>query len=344
MIDHPNSVRVQSDLGEVTTGALSAAGAVTRASKGWHNWVKAGLITLSALGGGTAATITAVSAVVGYKAVKPQRRLPATPLQSPLLTPEQVLFKSTDGLSLNGYFYLTREAKNTLVMCHGFHGAAQDIHEAALAAQAAGYNAFTFDFRGSGASQGKHTSVGFWEVQDVIGAINYLKTRPEVDPERIVAYGVSMGGATVIMAAERCKDIKAVITDSSFASLKTLLRVNFPYFYRLPRFPFAGPAVLFSHFFAKTVRKKIEPAQSLQSMGEKGHSIPILIIHGELDKGIPVSEAFTLFEAAQGPKELWIIPQAEHAALMYCERSEYLNRIGEFLEKHLPNQISSLPL
>src|SRR5690349_17182209 len=90
---------------DVVEVAQTAAEVMSRAGRNWQNWVKAGLIAFSALGGGTAATVTAVSAVVGYKAVKPQRRTPASTLDSPILPPQQISFNSLDGLALNGYFY-----------------------------------------------------------------------------------------------------------------------------------------------------------------------------------------------------------------------------------------------
>lgn len=320
------------DMAEVATVAVEA---VSRAGRNWRLWAKAALIAFSALGGGTAATVTAVSAVVGYKAVKPQRRTPASALESPILPPEQVTFQSVDGLALNGYFYPNLSSRKSLIMCHGFHGAAHDIHEAALVVQAAGYNAFTFDFRGCGASGGSHTSVGYFEVLDVIGAVEYIKTRPEIDPDKIAVYGYSMGGATAIMAAQRCPDIRALVTDCAFASLDTVLSVNFRYFYRLPKFPFARTAVWWSRRFAKIGKLKIDPVASQHEMAKEGRAIPHLIIHGGKDPAIPLTESHILHEAAPGPKELWIVPEAGHVVAATHDRAEYMSRIDQFLDTHL---------
>jgi len=322
------------DVAEVANAAVEV---VSQAGRNWRAWVKGGLIALSALSGGTAATVTAVSAVVGYKAVKPQRRTPSAALDSPTLPPVQVSFQSTDGLTLNGYFYGNLAAREAIIICHGFHGAAHDMHEATVSVQAAGYNALTFDFRSCGSSGGKHTSVGFWEVQDLIGAVNYLKTRPEIDPERIGVYGVSMGGSTAIMAAERCPAIKAMVTDCAFASLDTILSVNFRHFYRLPPFLFSRTAVWWSRRFARIGGKKVEPIESLQQMSREGRAIPHMVIHGGSDRTIPCSEAKLLYEAATGPKELWIVPEADHVVGMYYDREEYVARIARFLAPYLKN-------
>ncbi len=322
------------DVVEVASVAVNAAVAMGRAGRRWRMWAKAGIIAFSALGGGTAATVTAVSAVVGYKAVKPQRRIPASALKSPVLPPEQITFTSADGLTLNGYFYPNLAAREAIIMCHGFHGAGHDLHEAALDVQAAGYNALTFDFRGCGASGGKHTSVGFWEVQDVLGAVEYLKSRPEVDPERIGAYGISMGGATVIIAAQRCPDIKVLVTDCAFASLDTIISTNFRYFYRLPTFPFSRTAVWWSRRFAKIVNQNVDAVAALNQLGAEGRVIPHLIIHGGKDRAIPVSEAHLLYAASPGPKELWINPEADHVVGAYHNRADYVSHIDGFLRTH----------
>src|SRR3954453_3891987 len=83
----------------VLSGDLSSS--IARASKGKSGWTKAGLVTLSALSGASAAGITAVSAFVGYKVVKPIRRVlieeetpPAAPPFAGQLPRQKVTFKS----------------------------------------------------------------------------------------------------------------------------------------------------------------------------------------------------------------------------------------------------------
>ncbi len=310
-------------------------GAVAQARKDWDGWVKASVIALSALSGASAAGVTAVSAFVGYKVVRPARRKhgEAEEILPAQLPPEKVQFKSADGkLNLCGYFYPSPQSKAGIILCHGFHGGAVDTHKPALFAQAHGYNALTLDFRGCGESEGGTTSVGFWEVEDLLGAIDYLKSRPEVDPERMALYGYSMGGAVAILAAERNPLIKAVVTDAAFASLDSLLLVNFRYFYRLPAFPFRHTAVWWSRRFNNTMGKRVDPVEALKKMRAEGRRLPHLIIHGGKDLSIPVSDAHVLYEHSPGPKHLWILPQAAHVVGSYLDPQEYMNRISVFLD------------
>ncbi len=305
-----------------------------------RHWAKKSIITASALSGVCAAGVTAVSAFVGYKVVKPARRVlnhaeahEAT-ADFGQLAPEKVVFKSAQGgLQLTGYFYRSNASKAAIILSHGFHGGAVDIHKPALYAQAAGYNAFTFDFRGCGESDGKTTSVGFYEVEDLLGAIEYVKQRPEVDPERIALYGISMGGAVAIMAAARCSLVKALITDCAFSSLNGLLSENFRHFYRLPHFPFRHTAVWWSSWFSHTVgqTKHIDPTKALRRMATEGRPMPHLIIHGLNDQGIPVANAHQLYENSPGPKHLWVVPEAGHVVARFYDSERYMARINAFI-------------
>jgi alpha-beta hydrolase superfamily lysophospholipase len=315
------------------TAALAGAAAVARAGHKWNAWVKGGLIAFSALGGATALGVNAVSAFVGYKVVKPARRVLAEDATEELPR-EKVTFPSRDGrLNLSGYFYPTTDSRAAIILCHGFHGGAVDTHPAASIARESGYNTLTFDFRGCGESGGKTTSVGYWEVGDLLGAIDYLKSRPEVDPEKICVYGFSMGGAVAILAAEREPAIKAIITDAAFASLDALLSVKFNVFYRLPRFPFRYTAVWWSRWFSQTTGKKVDPLKALQKMAAESRGIPHFVIHGQSDDIIPVDNATLIYEKTPGPtKDLWLVPEAGHVAAGYFDQHAYMARVCEFLD------------
>ncbi len=297
--------------------------------------VRTAVAALSVAGGGATAIVTTISAYVGYKAVRPRRRLMSEVSPDLLLPPENVSFNSTDGLKLSGHFYPAQTDGRTIIICHGFHGAAVDLHDASLSLQARGLNIFTFDFRGCGASAGRTTSVGYYEVRDLLGAVEYVKQRPEVNSGLIGVHGFSMGGATAIIAAANSHDIKAIITDSAFANLDHLLATNFRHFYRLPKFPFKPTAVLASKVFSNTVTKRVHPDKALVRMGQEGRNIPLFIIHGGQDKAIPVEQAHRLHELHQGPKELWIVPDANHVVAKYADHDEYLNRVVGFFNRHL---------
>lgn len=317
---------------EAVNVALAGAVAVARAGHKWNAWLKGGVIALSALSGATALGVNAISAFVGYKVVKPARRVLAEEATGQLPR-EKVTFQSHDGrLKLSGYFYPNPASQAAIILGHGFHGGAVDTDRAATIAQASGYNTLTLDFRGCGESEGKTTSVGYWEVEDLLGAIDYIRSRPEVDPEKICLYGFSMGGAVAIMAAEREPAIKAIITDAAFASLDGLLAVKFKFFYRLPAFPFRHTAVWWSRWFSQTTGKRVDPVEALKRMAAEGRQLPHLIIHGQADDVIPVDNAHQIYEHSPGPKSLWLVDEAGHVAAGYYDEQAYMAKICEFLD------------
>src|SRR5579864_1350427 len=130
---------------------------------------------------------------------------------------EEVTFPSIgDGLRISGWFFAAPETPApTVILCHGIWTGRRECLPLALLFRAKGYNVLTFDFRAHGLSDGKFTSVGHHETNDVLGAVHYVKDRPEVDPRRIGVIGFSMGAAASIQAAARCEDIAALVADSA---------------------------------------------------------------------------------------------------------------------------------
>ena len=197
---------------------------------------------------------------------------------------------------------------------------------------------------GCGASGGHTTSVGYYEVRDLLGAIAYVKTRSNADASRIGVYGFSMGGATALLTTVVYPDIKAVITDSAFASLDAVLKSSFKYFYRLPRFPFKPATVLASKVFSRTVLRRIHPVESLRKLSSENRKVPILFIHNDKDPAVPISEAITLYSAYTGPKELWVIEGSGHIAALHTNRDIYTKMVVEFFKSNLLRKTSLIPL
>jgi uncharacterized protein len=277
--------------------------------------------------------VAGMSAFVGYKVVKPRRRIMKVIPPNYLYKPEQINFKSTDNLNLHGFFYPNPNTKRVVIVCHGIHGSSADLHEAAVTFQRINYNVLTFDFRACGSSEGWTMSAGFYEVRDLLGAIKYIKTRPEIDPEKIVIMGYSMGGAATILAATLSPEVKAIVTEGTFGSLNRVLSANYRHFYRLPSFPFRVTAVASSKLLSRTVMRNVAPEKALLKMQAEGRDLPILIIHGDKDGVIPVTEALHLYEAAGSQKELWIEPGAGHVVAFTVDRSLYVARISAFLNQ-----------
>jgi fermentation-respiration switch protein FrsA (DUF1100 family) len=206
-----------------------------------------------------------------------------------------------------------------------------DFTELAAFLAQRGYFVLLFDFRAHGESGGSRTSLGYHEQEDVLAALGFLKTRAEIDPKRIGIYGFSMGGSAAILAAARSNGFRALVADSAFTSLKDQARTAITGFYHLPAFPFLHLTVLGYELYFQTRVDAISPVKAIAGLSP----VPVLIIAGEGDQLIPADNGRKLHAAAKEPKELWIIPHAEHGGTLAAAGSEYEKRVGEFFDKYL---------
>ena len=282
--------------------------------------------------------ILALSFLIVYLNSHPPRYPLNIPPSSYGLKFESVEFRTPDKIILSGWFiksvssmqYEAGRKKPVIIICHGLGANKSDFTELSSYLSKSGYHVLLFDFRGHGESKGNSSSLGFLEQDDLRSAVEYVKSRADVDIDKIGVYGFSLGAAVTILTASTEKDIKAVVSDSSFTSLKVqgerLLKSSL-----LPKFPFIYTATLIYEIMFKTDIEKIAPAHFI----EKISPTPIFIIGGEGDTQMPASDAEELFKNAGEPKSLWIVKGASHGGTVISAGREYEKRIIEFFDKYL---------
>ncbi len=247
---------------------------------------------------------------------------------------EAVEFRSGDGTNLRGW--LVKPVQPTLpspaiIICHGLGANKSDFTELAVSLSKRGYAVLLFDFRAHGESGGSSSSLGLHEQEDILAALGFLRLRPDVDRQRIGIYGFSMGGAAAVLAAAGSRAFSAVVVDSPFASLREQSRDAITRYYRLPAFPFFHLAMFGYSLFFQASPARVSPVDTVPGIAPA----PILIIASENDPMIPVENARRMFAAAGEPKELWIIPGADHGATLAVADGLYEKRIGRFFDRHL---------
>ena len=233
----------------------------------------------------------------------PARALVATPADVGLPF-EEVRF-GEDG-RLHGWF-ISGSRDITILW---FHGNAGNIsHRVELLARlhrALGVNLFIFDYQGYGLSGGRPTERGTYA--DARAALAYLRTRPEVDPRRIVYFGKSLGGAVAVELATAEIPYRLIV-QSSFTGIRDLARLHYPF---LP-----------VHGLLRTEYPSIERIGSVQA--------PILVAHGDADDVVPVDHARRLYEAAAEPKRLEVVRGARHPDVLSAGGDCYLALLRAFL-------------
>jgi dipeptidyl aminopeptidase/acylaminoacyl peptidase len=247
---------------------------------------------------------------------------------------ETVSFPSEDGITLSGWLVKpARSASKTpaIIICHGVGANKSDFTELAVLLSRRGYFVLLFDFRAHGESSGSRTSLGYHEQKDIVAALSFLKGRSETNTKRIGIYGFSMGGSTAILTAAKTGAFAAVVVDSAFTSLRDQARDAITGFYHLPAFPFLPLSILGYELYFQTRVEDISPVSVIAKLSPA----PVLIIAGEGDKLIPAENSRKLYAAAREPKELWVIPGADHGATLAAAGSEYEKKVGDFFDKNL---------
>jgi len=214
---------------------------------------------------------------------------------------EEVRFRTRDGLVLYGWFIPAKGPALGTVM--QLHGNAENIstHFTSLAwMPARGFNLFTFDYRGYGASEGTPTLEG---VQlDIDAALEALLERNDIDKTRIVMYGQSLGGslaAYYVEHTQRRDRIRALILESAFSDYVDIAQEKFADHW------FTWP---FQWIPDLSVDDRFSPLPAMASISP----IPLLVLHGDQDLTVPMRHGRRLYDAAREPKQLWIVHGAGH--------------------------------
>jgi alpha-beta hydrolase superfamily lysophospholipase len=237
-------------------------------------------------------------------------------------------------LQLRGWWIpAARPTSRCVVVCHGisanmgaFVGVAPFLHRA-------GFNVLFFDFRGHGASPGHTASFGWHESEDVRAACKYLRSRGQ---DKIALYGFSMGGAAVNLAFHPRlgavdEAVRAVVVDSTFARFPPLVEQQLGAVPQALR-PSLMSVLSWCSLYEIGVRpEEIVPAQTVARIAPR----PLLIIHGDADRLIPVAQSRELFAAARSPKQRIVVPGAGHCLCRLVNPGAYEARVANWLRRAL---------
>jgi uncharacterized protein len=229
-----------------------------------------------------------------------QRRLlyfpspgPVPPAASVLPGAEDVTFETPDGLRLAGWFVpappgdRVGRARPAVLVCNGNGGDRSMRAPLAAALARMGLAVLLFDYRGYGGNPGHPTEEGL--AADARAALGYLAGRPEVDPERVIYFGESLGAAVALrLATERPP--AALVLRSPFASLAEVGRRHYPV---LP--------------VSLLLRDRYDSAALAGRL-----DAPLLVVAGGRDQIVPASHSRRLFDAAPQPKRLVVLDGADH--------------------------------
>ena len=242
------------------------------------------------------------------------------------LPKEDCWITSFDGLKLHGTYYEYAPGAPMELMFHGYRGNAErDLSGGVQRCFSLGRSALIVDQRCSGLSEGKVITMGIREYRDCLSWLAFMKERFGGN-QQIILTGISMGAATVMMAADKGlpENVVGILADCGYDSPKNIIctiikTMGIPVWLGYP-FVKLG-ARLYGGF-------DLEETSPVESLGNS--TVPVIFIHGETDDYVPCNMSQACFDACASHKKLVTIPGAGHGLSYPVAPEIYLSSLRDF--------------
>ena len=220
---------------------------------------------------------------------------------------EDVWFKASDGIELNGWFFPANtnspRARLAMLVCHGNAGNIGDRLDTCAALLATGVSVFLLDYRGYGRSQGRPSEEGTY--RDVQAAYQWLRQKG-FPGTNIIAFGESLGGGVATELAVR-ETVGGLVLQSTFTSIPDIGAELFPWL------PVRWIAKIRYDTHAKLPRL----------------NIPVLVMHSPVDGLVRFHHGQRNFAAANEPKLFWELKGDHNNPL--ADPPHFISGIEKFL-------------
>jgi len=235
------------------------------------------------------------------------------PAKGGVLTPasdamafRDIRFVSSDGTRLHGWFVPAPASPYVVLACHGRMLTMSELVPRARFFNDLGLSLFLFDYRGYGESEGIPSEQGFY--RDAEAAYRYLTQELHIPPEKIIIYGVSMGGAIAVDLASKVS-ARGLMLEGTFPSVRDLAGYYKPW---IPRF-------LVSDLFpsASKVVHIVEPT---------------IVFHSKDDEIVPYVLGKRLADAF-GNKVHFVTISGGHADACLASRDRCLQEMRSFVQQ-----------
>jgi hypothetical protein len=235
----------------------------------------------------------------------PSKPLGATPA-SIVLTFDEVFLETADHVKIHAWWIPCKHARAALIFSHGNGGNISHRLDKLRVFHNLNLDVLLYDYRGYGKSEGVPSEAGLY--CDAQAAYDFLIKEKKVPPDRIIAYGESLGGSVAAHLASK-NQVGALILDSSFTSLKDKAQVYYP-------------------LLAGLVQSRFDALADAETVKE-----PVLVLHSPNDDIVPYAQGRRLFEVVTGPKQ-FIELRGDHNTAFLISEKNYVKGLGRFLDAH----------
>jgi uncharacterized protein len=235
----------------------------------------------------------------------PSRTLSQTPAVAHL-SYEDIWFTASDEIRLHGWWVPAEPVRFVILFCHGNAGNISHRIDNIFRLNQMGLSVFIFDYRGYGRSEGRASETGLYlDTEAAYGKARELADRHGA---KLLIFGRSLGGvAAVHVGSNYASD--GVILESTFTNMGSMARVH----YLLP-------------FLETWLQGRLAADTKIGAM-----QAPLMMIHGDQDRIVPIKLGKKLFAAAPEPKTFYTIAGADHNNTYQVGGEEYFLRLASFI-------------
>jgi pimeloyl-ACP methyl ester carboxylesterase len=238
----------------------------------------------------------------------PSKSIDSTPQQIGLAY-EDVYLEAEDGVKIHGWFVPADSARATLLFLHGNGGNISHRLESIHQFHSLNLSVFIIDYHGYGLSQGKPGEQETYH--DAEASWKYLTGQKQINPDKIIIFGRSLGGAVASWLAVKHQP-RALIMESAFSSLVDIANTHYPFL----------PVRMMSRF-------NYDSKENIRRI-----NVPVLFIHSPNDEIIPFKHGDELYRIANEPKQFLEITGSHNDGYL-ASSAEYLPALDRFIDEIL---------
>jgi len=213
----------------------------------------------------------------------------------------------SDGLLLRTWTRRGSDARPAVVIVHGLGDSLESYVDRADVFARRGHTVLLLDLRAHGASEGRYTTLGGHEREDVRAAMDALRREGRAGAG-LVLMGHSMGAVAALRAAVGQPGVRAVVVEAPYDNYRANVFHHAWLLYRLPRWvPIIPITIAIAEWRAGFRAEDVDAVQASASFGA-----PLLAIADGADTRMPEAVVRRVAEAHAGPHQVWVAPGAEH--------------------------------
>src|SRR5229473_1776833 len=206
---------------------------------------------------------------------------------------EEVELVTADGVAFGAWYFRQPGAPQTIIVSGGHKGQRQGALGISASLWRKGFNVILYSYRGMSGSDRAPITFGIKEVLELQAVIAFARKR--IPHARIGLLGYSMGAVVSLLGAAGEPGVEALVLDSPFSDLRTLLIENVRTRARLPGTPIVWLAGLMLRARSGNRLADCSPISVLSSLEPR----PLFFIHGGGDRITNVNHSRRLYDACR---------------------------------------------